>query len=379
MAKVKNNKVEIQTIFKEACDRRESLIFVTPYLRFESNFVHLDGHEVHARVTLGRGDALSALSVVDLKLRFPYAYSFLEAPAKLLGPGLYEGIRTIRFALPAMLYEHDDRKSFRVDRGVGNIIATIGTPANQIIVASVVDISAHGAKLSIRDGVHNSDLKANDKISLSIPIPGIVTININAIIRYMENGEFGLEYTSRLPASTMDPLGSWIFIKQEEERGRIDFRRSQNEHWTDGEVDGTGRTKDQGGILAITSDDALEEALKKLLSEENKFYRAQPTAGSIKKLLEKRPHLVIFHIPDNNLEVRRLSKSLIGLIPMDIPTLLMGTGIDSEALSELGQEWKVASSIVYTKERGILIHRLVLGMIRKHFGHGESPMAPKDF
>jgi hypothetical protein len=377
MAKVKNNKAEIQAIFKEACNRRESLIFVTPYLRFESNFVHLDGNEVHARVTMGRGEALTALSVVDLKLRFPYGFSFLESPAKLIGPGLYEGMRTVRFLLPAMLYEHDDRKSFRVDRGVGSIIATIGPPNNDIVDASVEDISAYGAKLSARDGSSGAAIKTNDKISLTIPIPGVVTINATAIVRYMDNRIFGVEYLHRLPASTMDPLASWIFIKQEEQRERIGLRMNQGA--ADGEVTVSAPPKDEGGVLIITSDVKVGEELEVLLSDDRNIHRAQHTAGSLKKMLEKKPHLAILHIAENNLEVRRLLKSLIGIIPEELPVLLLGTDVDSEDLSELGQEWKAASSIAYTRERGILIQRLVLGMMRKHYGQGESPMVPKDF
>ena len=377
MAKVKNNKAEIQTIFKDACAKRESLIFVTPYLRFESNFVYMEGNEVHARVTMGRGEALTALSVVDLKLRFPYGFSFLESPAKLIGAGLHEGVRTVRFLLPTMLYEHDDRKSFRVDRGVGNITATIGTPDHEIIDALVEDISAFGAKLSIRSGLPGNAVKANDKISLTIPVPGVVTINVSAIIRYMDNGVFGVEYLNRLPASTMDPLASWIFIKQEEQRGRIGLRTSQGE--TTGDGTEVAVTKDEGGVLIITNDDELDGELENLFSEDGNVHHAQYTASSLKKALEKKPYLAVLHIAENNLEVRRLLKSLMGIIPPEMPILLLGTNIDSETLSELGQEWKVASSIAYTKERGILIHRLVLGMVRKHYGQGESPMLSKDF
>jgi hypothetical protein len=87
--------------------------------------------------------------------------------------------------------------------------------------------------------------------------------------------------------------------------------------------------------------------------------------------------MVILHLPSNSTSAKRLMKTLAGMVPVDVPMLLLGTDIDSGVLFELGKEWRAASSIAWAKERWILAQRLVVGMVRKHFG-GETPMAPKE-
>jgi len=373
MSKVIRDKDEIRNIFELACAKRAMLIFVTPYLRFESHFVYLSGSEVHVRVSRGKGDAIYFLRGEDLKLRFPFRYSFLEAPAKIIGFGAYEGTRTLMVELPKELCENDDRKAFRVER-VGNIIATVSTPKNEIISASLLDISARGAKLSSKAGQMNKALKAGDRISLTIPIPNIVTINTGAIIRHMDASAFGIEYAPGLIASTLDPLSSWIFKKREEEKGRLALRDQSDNGETGPDMQKMLGKSEESRVLIVTSDDEIEGTLRKLLSGELLFLHSEPSVAAMKIALAKMPHLVILHLPANNMEKRRLMKSLAAMVPSSVPILLLGTDIDSGALYELSKEWKAASSIAWAKDRGILVQRLIVGMIRKHFGLGESPM-----
>jgi len=373
MPKVNRDKDEIRNIFELACAKRAMLIFVTPYLRFESHFVHLTGSEVHVRVSRGKGDAIYFLRGEDLRLRFPHRYSFLEAPAKILGFGAHEGARTLIVELPKELYENDDRKAFRVER-VGHVVATISTPKNEIIDASLLDISARGAKLSSKAGQTNKALKAGDRISLTIPIPNVVTINTSAIIRHMDTSAFGIEYAPGLVASVLDPLSSWIFKKQEEEKGRLALRGQGDNGEVGSEMQKLLGKTEESKVLVVTSDDEIEGTLRKLLSGELLFLHSEPSVAAMKIMLTKMPHLVILHLPANNMDKRRLMKSLADMVPPSVPILLLGTDIDSGVLYELGKEWRAASSIAWAKDRGGLVQRLIVGMVRKHFGLGESPM-----
>jgi len=108
------------------------------------------------------------------------------------------------------------------------------------------------------------------------------------------------------------------------------------------------------------------------------FFNSEPSVAALKPALAKMPQLVILHLPANNMEKRRLMKSLAAMVPPSVPILLLGTDIDSGSLYELGKEWKVSSSIAWAKERGFFVQRLIVGMVRKHFGKGESPIAAID-
>jgi c-di-GMP-binding flagellar brake protein YcgR len=365
MQRTYKGKDVIRLIFEKACARREMLIFVSPYLRFTAHVVHLEGNEVHARVAMGRGDAVYALRGSELKMRFPNKSNVLEAPLKVTGFGMVDDKKTIKFALPQSLYENDDRKAYRVEQ-VGDIDATVSTQDHQIIDAALVDISASGAKLRVRLGQSGNPIKAGDDIRVTIAIPTVATINSAAKVHYVDEGYFGLEYIPKLGASVMDPLASWIFRKREMELQRMAFTPDSG---PEGAAAGDAKEEEKVeiGILLITRDDGMERLLNKALADGRQFYRVQPAVAALKKTLEKKPHLVILHIADTNMEERRLLKSLVATVPRGLPILLLSTDVENNLLFEMGQEWKVAATMAWTKERGPLLQRLVLGMLRRHY------------
>jgi hypothetical protein len=375
MKKVTKNKERVRSIFSEACAQRELLVLVTPYLRFVTNFIHLDGDEIHTRAMISREGALYGLRIADLNLRFQHKMSFLEAPSKLIGFGIHEGQKTIRFSLPKLIYENDERKNIRIER-VGQIMATFSTPSLRFIQASLVDISASGAQLTAREVLPNDVLSVNDKIMLSFSLSKDIDINNSAIVRHKTDSTFGVEFSPRLPDSIQEPLASWIFIKREE---TYDFmaRNAGTDDAASEESDGIEGYKDSGGgILLVTRDADVDSALKNLLAENINFYRALPAIAPMKDALTKKPNLVILHLADSKMEEKRLFKSLAETIRKGVPILLLGTGMEIEQLSELGQDFKAASSIIWTPGKNPFLQRLVMGILRRHYGHGESPMAP---
>jgi hypothetical protein len=365
MKKLYKDKDLIRLIFEKACARRELFIIVSPYLRFVSHIVQLEGNEAHARVAMGRGDAVYALRGSEMKIRFPNKSNVLEAPLKVTGFGMVDGKKTIKFALPPSLYENDDRKAHRIDR-VGDAAATVSTQDNQFFDASLLDISILGAKLRGPFGLPDNSVRAGDDIGLTIAIPTVVTINNRAKVHYVDEGAFGVEFIPNLVPSVMDPLASWIFRKREQEFQRAAFTPDPGQEYEAAEP--AKEEEKEIGIMLITRDDIMERRLNKALAEGRQFYRVQPAVAAIKKTLEKKPHLVILHIADSNLEERRLLKSLAATIPRDLPILLLSTDVENNLLFEIGQDWKVAATMAWAKERGVLLQRLVSGMLRKHYG-----------
>jgi len=377
MKKPNKNPEQIQNIFAESCNRRELLIIVTPYLRFESNFVCLDGEEIHVRAMISKESAQYTLNVSELSLRFPYKLSFLEAPSKLLGFGIHEGQATIRFSLPKAIYENDERKNFRIEL-TEQLAATFNTPGLRFIQAHVNNISISGAQLTAMEDLTKGELKINDKILLSISLTNRIKINNNAIVRYLNDSTLGVEFRPALPNSIQEPLAGWIFRKREEAYDSLARLSEADKRYTEElSADSKENRSEEGGILFVTRDNDMYSTMSKLLVE-HKFYHALPAIGSMKEALSKKPHLVILHMANNKLEERRLLKSLAETVKEDVPIMLLGTDIEFEMLSQLGQEFKAVSSMDWTPAKSLFLQRLILGILRRHYGQGESPMAPKE-
>ena len=374
MVDLSKNKEEIRSIFEEACARRELLVLITRYLKFESNFVHIDGDEVHARTTTGGEDALKILGISELSLRFPYKLDFLEANTKMLGLGSHEGARTIRFALPTTIYANDGRRAPRITQ-LGKTYATFNLRGRYFIRANVIDLSVTGARLAMTEALPRSELRTNDRIMLSIYLPDDISINNGAIIRHIEDRNFGVEFSPSLPDSLIAFLSNWAFRKQEKER---ELKASRADQSAKAAMAVTEKEKNtgEGGILFVTRDGRLNSALNKVIGEDRKFYRIEPIVADLITVLSKKPQLVILHVSNDSTAERWLLNSLAENIPWEIPTLLLGTGIENELLFEVSQECNVVASALWAPHNTLFLQRLVLGILRKYYGHDESPMAP---
>ncbi len=195
---------DIRGILARACARNEMLILVTPYLRFESFFVTLEGHELQVAATMSREDATFGLRSDDLKIRFPMALGFMEAPVKLLGLGLHDGRRTLRLAVPKQLQENDDRAEYRVER-VGRVVVTYGTLRGDLLEAVLVDLSTRGARIHAQKDLADSGLQTGSVLVLSIPVAEDLRIEARGEIRHMGPRSLGLEFSPRCPTTCRSP------------------------------------------------------------------------------------------------------------------------------------------------------------------------------
>jgi len=382
MADAGNKKEYIRSIFEEACARRELLVLVTKYLKFKSNFVHLDGDVVHARTTTGGEDALKILDVRDLGLRFhhPYKPDFLEANTIMLGLGFHEGFKTITFALPTTIYANDGRKAPRIK--LDNVQASFNLRGRWLIRANVIDLSCSGARLTsdMIESLPRNELRVNDRIMVSIYLPDGDSINNGAIIRHMENKDFGIEFNPELPGSLRHFLSTFALITQEKQRELMAERELMagraDQSAEAAMADAKDKKTDECGILFVTRDDELNSALNDALGKDRKFYRIAPIDTDLLIALYQKPQLVILHASNSSTAERRLLKYLAQIIPWEIPTLLLGTDIENEVLFEIKHECNVVASALWTPRNTLFLQRLVLGILRRCYGSGESPMAP---
>jgi hypothetical protein len=362
---------EILAILAKACSRRELLILATPYLRFESSFVAVQGEELHVLATMTREDAVYGLRTPDLKIRFPHGLGFYEAAVSSLGLGLHEGRRTIRVSIPKVIKENDQRVAYRVER-VGRVPVTFGTPKANLHVAGLVDISTSGAQLHAQRDIPPGEVALEDRIALDIPLSDQISIHSGAIVRHLAGRRIGVQFTPKLPPGVEEPLSRWVFLRREEERERA-ARRLEESNALEFRV---GTLVPEASIILVSSDASLEASLRDVLKGIRPLTRLAPAVQELKEALLGGPSLVIFHISGAGLDERRRMKTLTEVAQRKVPTLLLGTHLDGASLFELSSEWKASSAMAWSPERTTFLQRLVQGILRRHASGGDSPMAP---
>ncbi len=368
------NPETILEIFKRACDRRELLILVTPYLRFESSFLRLDGAEIHVAATMGREDAMYGLRSPSLKMRFPHSISFLEAPTELKGFGMADGRRTLRLALPSLLNEEDHRGSYRVDH-VGRVPVTFSTPKFDLVTGTLVDISTTGARVfSTRDFLEG-ELEPGEDMAITIQLTDDIRINTKVKLRHVKGRTFGVEFRPQLEDYLLDPLSRWVFEKREEDLGRLSRRGVETSGQAQA-VAGRSLPAVPSGLVLVSPDAALEASLQELLGGFQPVKRIGLNMSAIKEAITQNPALVFFHVSNLGLDDRRRLKPMAEMVQGRIPFVLLGTGVEGGPLLELGSELKAAVSIVFNPERATFFQRLIQGVLRRTYEGGESPMVP---
>lgn len=366
------NPETIAEIFRNACDRREFLILVTPYLRFESSFLRLDEGEIHAAATMGREDAMSGLRSPELKMRFPHSVSFLEASTQLKGFGMAHGRRSIRLALPATLQTEDHRGAYRVDR-VGRVPVTFSTPKYDLLTGTLVDISTTGCRIFTSTDLAGSDFQAGDDMAVTIQLTDAIRINTGVKLRHIHGRTFGVEFRPQLDDFILHPLSRWVFEKREEDLERISRRGVDLAAPADVVRQSAAPP---AGLVLVTKDAQLEIPLQELLGGLQPLHRIPPIISALKDACARRPALLLFHVPGLGLDDRRHLKLMVESLSGRVPFLLLGTGIEAGPLLEMGNDLKAAVSIVFHPERGTFFQRLVQGVLRRTYEGGESPMAP---
>lgn len=364
----------VADIFLRAASRREMLILVTPYIRFESSFLKAAEKEFHAAATMGREDAMFGLRSPDLKLRFPHGVSFLEASTQLLGFGMCDGRRSLRLAMPEVLQDQDHRGAYRVDR-VGRVPVTFSTPKYDLVVGTLVDISTTGARIFSTRDFQDDELIPGGDMAVTINLTETIRINTRVKLRHVQFRTFGVEFRPQLDEDVLHLLSRWIFEKREEDLERISRRGVETA--APGEVSRSLGVA-PAGLVLISGEAGLEAPLQDLLGGLQPLTRVPPTMSAVKEAYSHRPALVLCHVASLNMDARRRIRTLLEPIQGRLPFLLLGTGVEAGGLLELGQELKAAVSIVYNPERAIFLQRLVQGVLRRTYEGGESPMAPAE-
>jgi hypothetical protein len=376
MTKAYSSQREIRAVIEGACEARALLILVTQYLKFESNFVRLDGNEIHAKTTTDGEDALRILGVSELDLRFPSGRDFLGASTRLLGVGRADGVRTVRLSLPTQLRIDDSRKAPRTHMTEG-AFATFSLRGKRMVRAGVSNISTSGLRLMMDEDIPVSELRVRDKLTLTIALPGDVTIINTAAVRHADHRNYGMEFEPYLAGNDMVRLSTWVFRRREEELEQVAVRSDADAKAAMAAMaakDG-GAVTAGDGILLATDDGGLKMELSALLGGDRKFFSVPAQPAAFRYALFQKPLMAILHASGPGEAEGILMKELADDVPDGIPVMLLGTGMDLDQVAALGRECGAAASMLMAPSKGPFLQRLVLGILRKSYGGGESPMA----
>ncbi len=359
---------EIQGILAQACAHRELMILVTPYLRFESNFLKMEEGALHARVTMGAEDAMFGLRSDDLRFRFPHATRFLEGKTRLLGFGMVEGRRSLKLEIPKALQDDDQREAYRAER-VGRIEVTYSTPRFEIRTGLLANLSTTGARIYSTQEKLDVLFEIGNPMTVTIPVADDIKLNCPAVVRWIQGRALGLEFVPILPEPVLTPLSRWVFQRREEDKDRL---RSLGAPLSPAPTSGAG------GLVLVSTSAELEEGLRNYLVDLPPLRRIPLTMAAVKEVVMAHPALLLFHLPSLGLDERKRLRTLVDVLPPRQPFLLVGTGVEAAGLMELGTELKASAALVLGPKPGPFFQRLIQGVLRRHYEGGEGVLAPRE-
>jgi hypothetical protein len=225
-----------------------------------------------------------------------------------------------------------------------------------------------------------SELRVRDKLALTVTLPGDVTIINTVAVRHADHRNYGMEFEPYLAGNDMVRLSTWVFRRREEEleqvavRGDADAMAAMSANAAKG-AKGGGPAFVGEGILLATDDGGLKADLSGLLGGDRKFFSVPAQPAAFRYALFQKPLMVILHASGPGEAEGRLMKDLADDVPDGIPVMLLGTGMDLDQVAELGRECGAAASMLMAPSKGPFLQRLALGILRKSYGGGESPMA----
>jgi hypothetical protein len=352
---------EIRRILETACVSREVLFLVTPYMRFETTFLALEGDAFQARITMSVEEATYGLRSPHLHFRFPDTTRFLEGHTRLLGFGLMGGRRTLRLAIPKSLQDDEQRRAYRVER-VGKVPVTFSTPKFDLKSGMLVNISTAGARVLSPQEPLEPLLKLEDPIVLSIALTKEIHINHQALVRWIQGRAIGVEFHPALDPNVLTLLSRWVFQRREEDKDRVGSHSAGTEP----------PTEKPPGMVLVSPSQEMEDSLRGLLAGLPPLERVGLSVQALKEVIAARPTLIFFHIQDIGLDGRRRLKMLVELLGGKIPFVLLGTQVENSVLFDLGNEHRAAAVYDLGSKPGVFFLRLVQGILRRPLAKGEG-------
>jgi hypothetical protein len=349
----------IREILGHACDRNQMVIVSTPYMRFETTFLHLEDTVVHCHANMDLEDAKYGLRSPDLKLRFPFSEHFYEGATRLLGLGQAKGRRSLQLTIPASLADGDYRQGYRVER-VGRVPVTFSTRNYDLLTGTLVNISTGGLRLFLNRSYEEGELLLDDQIHVSFTLAGTIKINAKVKIRFVRDRVFGAEFRPGLDEDVLEPLSRWVAQRRSEDLAVLGRRFAE-------EAEPRAVSETAELILFSSSSELGEQLASALPGDLPPLRRVSPVIQSVRELGPGSRALALFHVDGTSWEARKRLRTLAEALPPVVPFVLIGTGMEPGLLAELGSDLKAEWTYPLGQNPGAIFPRLLRGIFRKHF------------
>lgn len=357
------NERHIRDVLDQVCARNEILILATPYMRFESSFLRLEEGQFHAHASMGLEDAKYGLRSPDLKIRFPHADHFFEGATRLLGLGRALGRPSLQLAIPATLDDGDYRGAYRAER-VGRVPVTFSTRRYELLMGTLVNLSTSGLRLFLNRAYEPDELLVEDVIHVTFTLSGSIRVNTTVKVRFIRDKVFGAEFRPALEGPLLESLARWVFQRREEDLA-AQGRTLAAEEAARKEVRSAADTPAE--LVLISASAALGERLAGMLPGDLPLRRLAPAIQSVRELGSGGRALVLFHVDSPSWETRKRIKALAEALPPAMPLVLIGTGLETGQLAEMGAELKAVWTYPLPALPGSIFPRLLQGIFRRHF------------
>jgi len=277
------------------------------------------------------------------------------------------GVRLLLVRTPSLLWEDDRRRSVRVD-GPGR--AVLSPDEATLVKANLEDLSLHGARLLALEPLSEA-FAPNRALQLSLNLDQGSAFNCRALLVSQEGQSLGLTFEPPLGGLDLVGLEAWRKPRLEDLKQRWEDRAALR-----AQAEAAARPKaPPEGVLLVSRETDLERQLREAWPSHPRLKSAPPALALLKSAMEIPPQMVLLHWPGGGLQTRFLLKSLAAAFPPNTPVLVLGTGLESAAGRELAQEIKASTYLEWNAAQVLFFHRLVQGLLRRHWGNTIGPEA----
>lgn len=351
----------LDSVFEELCDRKQVVLLATPYLSFESRFLERCGQELRIRATMSRDAVKHTLGQQPVRLRFPWALTFYSGLTRVLGYEQEEHRRTLRIEVPDHLVLDEQRWAFRVDR-VGHSTGAIGSPDGTILKITLDNLSPLGAGAFCMEAIPMEKFQSGRALDLSLSLDQGFTLLGQAKICHSSGQNLGLAFQPPLPLSSLHRLAEWLAPREEEAKRRW-VNRAELRAKAERALQPKSAPK---GVLLLSNNAELAAGANAALEDVQPLRAVALAMAPFREAMAEPPLLILIDASALDMEGRYRLRTLLETVPVNIPTLVLGSAEFPDAGRLLAAELKATAHFNWNPNQGFLFQKLVQGLIKNH-------------
>jgi hypothetical protein len=353
----------------ELCERRQALVLATPYLTFGSRFTACAGQVLTVRATMSRNVARHTLDLKPLTLRFPWGATLYGGPSRLLDYLQDDTGRHLQVALPSQFTRSELRGAYRGEQ-TGRTSGTLGgtepgPPGPTLLVRfNLENLSTSGMAVFCTDPLPGSAFTPGRTVTVAFALERGPALKATARVIHTNGQTLGLAFLPPLAGEALDGAAGWIQARLDETLRRWDARASLR---TQAERAAAPRPG-PSGILLVSSDPELILEVSEALAGAQDVRAVPPVMAPYRDAVELQPPYLVVVPCSGSLDECHHLKALLDKVPPRCPLVVMNLSAQQDAVRAFAQEVKATLSTDRPRRRFVFFRRLVVGLIRRHWG-----------